>query len=165
MYTTPLSQPPDFKPKDALKSVIVALVILIIGLSFILLTGCTSVKKTTDKKEQQVEQGSTTNIEYRTNTIYTDTGSITTYYRDSLIFHNDTVIQPIERIVNRWFRQEVKHDTLYKLQHDTITVKVKKTVTVKEKTSFPWLWLIIGGIVLLLSFRANILNWIANRKL
>ena len=87
------------------------------------------------------------------------------YYRDSLIFHNNTVIQPIERIVNRWFKQEVKHDTLYKLQHDTITVKVKETVTVKEKKSFPWLWVIIGGIILLISFRANILNWIANKGL
>jgi PBP1b-binding outer membrane lipoprotein LpoB len=132
-------------------------------LAALFLFGCSSVKKTTAKKEQQVEQGSTTQIEYRTNTIYTDTGSITTYYRDSLIFRNDTVIQPIERIVNRWYKQEVKHDTLYKLQRDTITVKVKETVTVKEKTSFPWLWLIVGGIVLLISFRANILNWVANK--
>lgn len=149
MYTTPLSQPPDFKPKDALKSVLIALVMLIIGLAFIVLTGCTSVKKTTDKKEQQVEQGSTTKIEYRNNTIYTDTGSITTYYKDSLIFKNDTVFQPIERIVNRWFKQKEKHDSFTKIIHDTITVKVKEKVFVKEKISFPWLWLIIGGIVLL----------------
>lgn len=158
MYMPTTTHDPNLKPKDALKSVLIDLIMLIIGLAFIVLTGCTSVKKTTDKKEQQVEQGSTTQIEYRTNTIYTDTGSITTYYKDSLIFKHDTVIQPIEKIVNRWFKQEVKHDTLYKLQHDTITVKVKETVTVKEKTTFPWLWLIIGGIVLLFFL-------IANRKL
>jgi hypothetical protein len=136
-------------------------------IAVLLLFGCTSVKKTTDKKEQVIEQGSTTQIEYRTNTIYTDTGSITTYYKDSLIFHNDTVIQPIERIVNRWFKQKVKHDTLYKLQHDTVTVKVKEMVTVKEKTATPfWMWLILifAIIAALATLRPSFLNWIANRK-
>jgi uncharacterized protein YceK len=156
MYTSPLSQPPDFKPKDALKSVILALVMLIIGLAFILLTGCTSVKKTTDKKEQVIEQGSTTQIEYRTNTIYTDTGSITTYYKDSLIFRNDTVLQPIERIVNRWFKQEVKHDSFYIDRTFYLKAKAKEVLTVKEKTSLPWLWLIIGGIVLVVIFKLKL---------
>lgn len=154
---------PDLEPKDVKKQVALCVVMLVIGFCLILATGCTSVKKTTDKKEQVIEQGSNTNIEYRTNTIYTDTGSITTYYKDSFIFRHDTIIQPIERIVNRWFKQETKHDTLYKLQHDTITVKVKETVTVKEKKSFPWLWLIIGGIALLFFLRPSISNWIANK--
>jgi hypothetical protein len=117
-------------------------------LAALFLFGCTSVKKTTDKKEQVIKQGSTTNIEYRTNTIYTDTGSITTYYKDSLIFHNDTVLQPIERIVNRWFKQQVKHDSFYIDRTFYLKAKVKEVLTVKEKTAVPWLWLIVGGIIL-----------------
>jgi hypothetical protein len=132
-------------------SFIAFLIMLIIGLSFIALTGCSHTKKTVDTKQEEVKQKVDTKIEYRTNTIYTDTGSTTTYYRDSVIFSHDTVIQPIDKIVNRWYRRQVIHDTFYIRQHDNKEVIKKEIITVKEKTGMPLsFWVLIAFIIFIL---------------
>ena len=128
-----------------LNAIAIMAFMILLFMCLIFATGCTHTKKTTDTSKLQVEQGSNTKIEYRTNTIYTDTGSQTTYYRDSVIFSHDTVIQPIDKIVNRWYRQAIIHDTLIQLQHDTTTVTKVNTVTVKEKSSITiWFWFIVA---------------------
>jgi CHASE3 domain sensor protein len=141
---------------------------LMLALCLFVATGCSHTKKTVDTKQEEVKQKVDTKIEYRTNTIYTDTGSTTTYYRDSVIFSHDTVIQPIDKIVNRWYRQQAIHDTFYIRQHVNKEDKKKEADTVKEKEGMPfWFWIVvaIAVITIILSLKARVMNWIANLKL
>jgi hypothetical protein len=151
-----------------LNAIAIMAFMLMLALCLFVATGCSHTKKTVDTKQEEVKQKVDTKIEYRTNTVYTDTGSTTTYYRDSVIFSHDTVIQPIDKIVNRWYRQQVIHDTLYMAKHDTTTVLKIEKVAVKEKTVLPfWFWIVvaIAVITIILSFKARVMNWIANLKL
>jgi flagellar basal body-associated protein FliL len=143
------------KLKLSFASFFAALVMLAIGLLFLVLTGCSSVKKSVVKKAFTTEKNENTTVEYRTKTVYTDTGSTTTYYKDSLIFKHDTVYQPIERVVSRWFKQEIKHDSFY--INRTFFVKVKEVVkeTEKEKKWLPWLWLMVIAVVGVCGFLAK----------
>lgn len=139
---------PNYLQPNNPKFICGLLAVIFVLILMFALNSCTSTKKAVDKKEQTTEQSSTSKIEYRTNTVYTDTGSITTYYRDSVIFRHDTAFQPIEKIINRWFKQELKHDTLTQIKHDTTTVTLVEKQTVKEKSAIPWFWIIVIGVVL-----------------
>ena len=144
---------PKFLEPNNPKLIGFAMAIIFILILMFAMQSCSHVKKSTTEKETETKQGNTTTVEYRNNTIYTDTGSITTYYRDSVYHVKDTILQPIDRVVFRWYKQDIKHDTLKLYNHDTLTVKALQFVTVKEKTSLPlWFWILVAALIILFGF-------------
>ena len=118
-----------------MSSIIIALLATVFVLFLIGLSGCTHTKKAVTHTDSTATTGSQKEYVTLTNTIYTDTGTTTTYYRDTAIVINDTVFQPIEKIVNKYYKQLLKHDSIYIHIHDTTTVILEKKVVEKDKKS------------------------------
>lgn len=132
-----------------LSTIVLSLLIFMLAA---VMPGCTHTKKNKSQTQDIVKQGRDSIYIRTTNTIYTDTGSITTYYRDSLIYLRDTLIQPIDKIIYKWFKQDIKHDSFYIHQRDTVTVVKTVTVQSKDKTSLPWIWLIVLACIGVIAF-------------
>ena len=126
----------------------VVIVLAVIFIAILSMVSCTHVKKTQTETKQVETKGKDSVYIRLTNTVYTDTGTTTTYYRDSVIFRHDTAFQPIEKVVNKYYKKALIHDSIFTKIHDTTTVIKVVKETEKTKTSLPlWFWVVVGGSV------------------
>lgn len=151
LLNTSLERDPKFY--SGLLSFIFIIIILISIFS------CSSVKKSnTNTKEKETKSRDSIYIRL-TKTVYTDTGSTVTYYRDSVVFLHDTAIQLVDKIINHYNKNKSVNDSEARKIHDTLTLIRTTKETIKTKDSLPiWFWLIVGlaSLVLIISLLKKI---------
>lgn len=127
-------------------------VIVLVVMALIFLSGC----KTTKQSKQTYDSTAVKKVDsiYVSKFIYNDTGSTVTYYRDSVIFRNDTFVQLIDRVVTKNGKTIYKYDTVSLTKTDT--VRVATTITTKATKSSNWAlnyWFWIAVILFAWNFR------------